>query len=80
MPLVDHDLAAEFPEHATRIRDLRVRDTHFAWLLDEYNVLNRDVLGAETGTEPLSHCAEIDLRKRRVFLKNALCGILTKAA
>lgn len=75
-----HELAADFPEHAERIHELKTHDPHFARLHDEYHEVNRAVHRAETHVDALSEEAETDLRKRRGALKDELYGMLTKDA
>jgi uncharacterized protein len=75
-----HELAADFPELAGRIHDLKERDPHFARLMDEYHEINREVHRAETLVEPMSEEAEIGLRKKRAALKDALYRLLKAEA
>lgn len=73
-----HELASDFPEHADRISHLRQTDAHFARLVDEYHVVNRDVHRAETDVEPVSDVHMADLRKARMSLKDQIYSILTQ--
>jgi uncharacterized protein len=75
-----HELAADFPEHAARIHDLKGSDPHFARLMEEYHEINRQVHRAETLVEPMSEEAETTLRKKRAALKDELYRMLTAAA
>ena len=75
-----HELAADFPEHAERIHDLKQADAHFCRLMDEYHEMNRQVHRAETNVEPIEQLAETELRKRRAVLKDELYRLLTEAA
>ncbi len=75
-----HELAADFPEHADRIHDLKASDPHFARLMDEYHEINRQVHRAETQVEPMSEEAETGLRKKRAALKDELYRMLTAEA
>ncbi|MEM9475008.1 MAG: DUF465 domain-containing protein [Pseudomonadota bacterium] len=75
-----HELAADFPEHAERIHDLKQSDAHFCRLMDEYHEINRQVHRAETNVEPIEQLAETELRKRRAVLKDELYRLLTEAA
>ncbi len=75
-----HELAADFPEHADRIHELKETDAHFSKLMDEYHALNRDVHRAETLVEPISPDAETEMRKRRGVLKDELYRLLTADA
>lgn len=71
-----HELAEEFPEHAQKIHDLKLKDAHFAQLVDEYHTVNRAVHRAETNVEPVSDQAETEMRKRRMVLKDEIAAIL----
>lgn len=75
-----HELAADFPELAGRIHDLKISDGHFARLLGEYEEVNAAVHRAETNIEPMSEEAEGTLRKKRAALKDQLYRMLTAAA
>ncbi|NIZ15027.1 YdcH family protein [Phaeobacter sp. HF9A] len=74
-----HELAAEFPDKAALISELKQKDAHFAKLSEEYHEVNRAVHRAETNLEPVSEQAESELRKTRAALKDELWGILSKA-
>ncbi|WP_425052261.1 YdcH family protein [Psychromarinibacter sp. S121] len=80
MSQVPHELAAEFPEFADRIRQLKQGNAHFARLLGEYDELNRKVYQAETNVAPMEELAEMELRKRRMALKDELYRILAAPA
>lgn len=71
-----HELAAEFPEHAAKLSDLKQADPHFARLADEYHELNRAVHRAETNVEPVEELTEVDMRKKRAALKDEIYRIL----
>jgi uncharacterized protein YdcH (DUF465 family) len=75
-----HELAAEFPEFAQKISDLKQSDAHFAKLFEEYHEVNRAVHRAETNVEPVEELAEVEMRKKRAALKDELYGMLSKAA
>ncbi|MGI1663090.1 YdcH family protein [Palleronia sp. KMU-117] len=80
MSHVPHDLATDFPEHAQRIHELKIGNTHFARLLGEYEEVNGAVHRAETNVEPMSPDAETELRKTRAALKDELYRMLTAPA
>jgi uncharacterized protein YdcH (DUF465 family) len=75
-----HELAADFPEFADRIHELKEGDAHFARLMEEYHEINREVHRAETNVEPMSEEAETELRKKRAALKDELYGMLKAEA
>lgn len=74
-----HELAEEFPEHATKLHELKTADSHFARLADEYHEVNRAVHRAETNVEPMAEEAEIELRRKRLALKDEIARILREA-
>ncbi len=73
-----HELAEEFPEYAQKIHDLKLSDAHFTRLADEYHVLNRSIHRAESGTEAVSDYTEIEMRKKRMRLKDEIANILAQ--
>lgn len=72
-----HELAADFPELAEKITELKQENAHFAKLAEEYHDINRAVHRAETNVEPMEALAETDLRKQRSGLKDELYRMLT---
>ncbi len=44
-----HDLHHEFPEYYDRIHDLKINNSHFANLFEEYHAVNREILRIEEG-------------------------------
>lgn len=73
-----HELVTEFPDHASRISDLKQSDPHFAKLFDEYHIINRQIHRAETNIEPMEELAEVQLRKQRASLKDELWQIISR--
>jgi uncharacterized protein len=71
-----HELAEEFPADAARIHDLKLRDAHFARLVDEYHEVNRAVHRAETRVDAITEQAETALRHQRVKLKDQISRAL----
>lgn len=71
-----HELAEEFPDKAERIHLLKINDTHFRRLFDEYHEVNRAVHRAETMVEPMDQLAEQTLRKQRMALKDELARMI----
>ena len=74
-----HELHEEFPAEADKIHALKVSNTHFARLADEYHEINRQVHRAETGVEPVDQFAEVEMRKKRAALKDELYRMLAAA-
>lgn len=72
-----HELAEEFPDHIDRMHNLKTSDAHFARLFDEYHDVNRTIHRAETLVEPIEELAEVEMRKKRMSLKDEIYGMLT---
>ncbi|MDJ0626665.1 MAG: YdcH family protein [Rhodobacter sp.] len=75
-----HELHEEFPNHSTRIHELKETNAHFAKLMDEYHEMNRAVHRAETNVEPVDQFTEEDMRKKRMVLKDELYRMLSAPA
>ena len=72
-----HELHEEFPEYNDKITELKTSDAHFARLAEEYHEVNRAVHRAETNVEPVEELAEVEMRKKRAFLKDELYRMLS---
>lgn len=71
-----HELAADFPEFADQLHELKLHDNHFQKLAEQYHKINRTVHRAETNIEPTTDEHLIDMRKQRMVLKDEIYGIL----
>ena len=71
-----HELAADFPEYLDQLHSLKLSDAHFAKLTERYHDVNRAVHRAETNVEPTSDERLVNMRKRRMTLKDQIYGIL----
>lgn len=78
MTHVPHELAADFPEHAAKIHDLKARDRHFAKLAEAYHKVNREVHRMETRVEPVSDEVEEQTRRKRMRLKDEIFEYLER--
>lgn len=74
-----HELHEEFPAEADKIHALKVSNTHFARLAEEYHELNRQVHRAETGVAPIDQLAEVEIRKKRAQLKDEIYRMIQAA-
>lgn len=75
-----HAIHEEFPKEAELIHQLKLSNAHFARLLEEYDHVNDQVHGAETGVTPISPDAETDLRKQRSHLKDEIARMMRESA
>ena len=73
-----HAIHEEFPHDAERIHALKVSNTHFAKLLEQYDVVNDEVHNAETYVKPTSAEHETELRKKRAHLKDEIARMLAQ--
>ncbi len=74
-----HDLHHEFPEYYDRIHELKMQNSHFARLFEEYHDINREILRIEEGVENTTDEYFEELKKKRLLLKDKLYGIITNA-
>lgn len=72
-----HTLAEEFPGQAEAIHKLKVSDERFAKLLEEYDAVNDQIHLAETNVKPVDQLTEVELRKRRLEIKDAIAQALS---
>jgi uncharacterized protein YdcH (DUF465 family) len=73
-----HDLKHEFPEMEEKIHFLKVSNTHFRKLFDEYHEVNKEIHRIETGAEATMDEVLTGLRLERLHLKDELYAILSK--
>lgn len=71
-----HAIHEEFPQDAVRIHELKMKDAHFARLLEEYDQVNDAVHQAESLIHPTSEEAEKELRRKRTHLKDEIARML----
>lgn len=69
-----HELAAEFPDKADQIHELKESDAHFRKLADSYHDLNREIHRGETNVEPMDDFHLEDLKKQRLALLDEIRG------
>jgi uncharacterized protein YdcH (DUF465 family) len=72
----NHDLFHELPEYVNRINQLKVSNGSFAKLFEEYHQVNSEVERIEENNEGHSDAYVLDLKKRRLHLKDALYTML----
>ena len=74
------ELAQEFPDYKDAIHEMKMRNTHFAELLDQYHELVRHVHRIEQEIETPSDQVVEDLKKQRLKLKDELFNLIAKKA
>ncbi len=75
-----HTLIEEFPGQMDVIHELKVSDPAFAQLLKKYDDINDQIHLAETNVKPVAHLHEVELRKQRLQIKDAIAEALAKVA
>lgn len=71
-----HGLVHEFPEYREKIHNLKMTNSHFKRLFDDYHTIDKEVYRVENDIEPASDTTLEDLKKRRLALKDELFNIL----
>lgn len=71
-----HELAEDFPGEHEKIAKLKADNAHFAKLVDEYHEINRAVHRAETDVEPTDDVHMVEMRKKRMNLKDEIAALL----
>jgi len=71
-----HDLVHELPEHRDRIHELKVKNSYFARLFDQYHEVDHEVHRIETGVETTSDDYLESRKKLRLSLKDELLNII----
>ena len=76
MVLDNHPLARDFPEHKDKIHQLKLNNSHFARLNEDYEALDKAVIRLETGVEHASDAELESQKQKRVRLKDELYALL----
>jgi len=74
-----HDLVHELPEHRDTIHNLKMNNTHFAKLFDEYHEVDHEIHRIENGNETPSDEYVEERKKLRLNLKDQLFEIIKSA-
>lgn len=71
-----HPLVDEFPEFAEKIHALKVDNSHFSKLYEEYDEVDHEIYRIESDAEPASDEAVNQLRIGRLRLKDEIYAFL----
>jgi len=78
--LVDnHPLGRDLPEHKDAIHALKMNDAHFARLMEEYEVLDKEIVRIEQGLEHVPDLELDGMKMKRVQMKDDLLAKLQQA-
>lgn len=75
-----HAIHEEFPQDAVGIHELKLKDAHFARLLQDYDDVNDAVHQAAALIRPTTEEAEKELRRKRAQIKDEIARMLANAA
>jgi len=67
-----HEIAEEFPDDHETIHALKMSNSHFGKLADQYHEVNRKIHRIETEIEPSSDLALENFKKKRLALKDEI--------
>jgi uncharacterized protein YdcH (DUF465 family) len=76
MVLDNHPLARDFPELKDKIHQLKLSNSHFARLNDDYEAEDKAVIRLETGVQHASDTELESQKQKRVRLKDELYALL----
>jgi uncharacterized protein YdcH (DUF465 family) len=74
-----HDLIHELPEYRETIHNLKMTDSHFAKLFDEYHEVDHEVHRIESNIETTSDEYLESRKKQRLHLKDELFQLIKNA-
>ena len=74
-----HDLVHELPEYREKIHEMKVSNSHFARLFDEYHEVDHEVRRIEQGVETPDDDYVEEMKKKRLALKDELFAMLKAA-
>lgn len=77
MPIENHSLANELPEHKERIHEMKQENMHFHRLFNEYHDVDKLVHRIESGAENTADEYLLEMKKKRLSLKDELLSMLT---
>ena len=80
MPIEKHDLIHEMPEHREKIHELKMTNTRFARLFEEYHETDKEVHRIEEHIETPSDDYTHERKIKRLALKDELLKIILEAS
>jgi len=77
--ITKHQLIKDFPEFETKIHELKLEDTYFKKLFEEYDAIDHQIYKIETEIEPTSDDVLNNLRMERVHKKDEIYNYLNQS-
>ena len=78
MPISHHPLIEEFAEYKDAIHDLKMNNSHFRRLANEYEGIDKSIFRAEQGIEIVNDDYLDSIKKERLHLKDLIYSMLRK--
>jgi len=78
MPLQKHDLVHELPEFKDKIHQLKMKNSHFSKLFDQYHDIEHEIHRIEAGAENTADDYLVSRKKKRLQLKDNLFAMLKR--
>jgi uncharacterized protein YdcH (DUF465 family) len=75
-----HPLVKEFPAYRQVIHELKLGDSEFRALFDEYHQIDRRIYRIDQDIEPVADDFASQLKRRRLFLEDRLLQMVRAAA
>ena len=71
-----HDLLHEFPEYQSKIHELKLQDSHFKKLFEEYDEIEHEIRRLNSGVELASDAIMHAKKVKLLHIKDAIFAIL----
>jgi hypothetical protein len=71
-----HSIVQEFPAFQDKIHELKMSDTHFRKMFNDYHDVDHQIHSIETGAQPTTDEHLNELRLKRVHLKDRIFSYL----
>jgi len=71
-----HDLLHEFPEYQSKIHELKLQDSHFKKLFEEYDEIEHEIRRLNSGVELASDAIMHAKKAKLLHIKDAIFAIL----
>ncbi len=72
----NHNLLNEFPEYKEKIHHLKVNNSHFKKLMEDYDQFEHQIHRVNTGNEIMTDEAFKELKTKMLFLKDEIYSMV----
>jgi len=72
----NHNLLNEFPEYKEKIHDLKINNSHFKKLIEEYDHLEHQIHRINAGNEIMIDEAFKELKTKLLYLKDQIFSMV----